>query len=209
MVFSTRNSYLGHVNLHPMRYLILFLSILLALSCKTDPNSAYTNTIRYYLTDSLKKDGIVIDSIRITELDTITERSIERYILNQNMHLASIYLENSSNSNKLVKIKMTQLKLSGIIGNSMLVDMTKDEIKEYLAEAKLAEDTASMYIKFSDSLQKGLNKKDSVKPVYILAFPIIYGVKNWVIDYQDSTPVYFKDGKIVQDLNIKYDYIRH
>jgi hypothetical protein len=107
MVFSTRNSYLGHVNLHPMRYLILFLSILLALSCKTDPNSAYTNTIRYYLTDSLKKDGIVIDSIRITELDTITERSIERYILNQNMHLASIYLENSSNSNKLVKIKMT------------------------------------------------------------------------------------------------------
>jgi hypothetical protein len=91
----------------------------------------------------------------------------------------------------------------------MLVDMTKDEIKEYLAETKLAEDKASMYKMFSDSLQKGLNKKDSVKPVYILAYPAIYGVKNKVINFHDSTPVYFKDRQIVQDLNIKYDYIRH
>lgn len=208
MVFSTRNSYLVVVNLQPMKYIIFFITTSLAFSCKTDPNSAYTDTLRYYLTDSLKKDGIVIDSIKITNLDTITEKSIEHYILNQNMYLANLYLQKSRNSNELVKIKMTELKLFSKLGNNSLADMTKEEINEYLAKAKLAEDTASMYIKYSDSLQKGLNKKDSVKPVYILAYPAVYGVKNKVINYQDSTPVYFKDGKIVQDLNIKYDYIR-
>jgi hypothetical protein len=190
-----------------MKHLIIFSIVLVVFSCKSDTNSSYKKAIDLYLRDSLRKSNILIDSITISKFDTVTEKSITSFIIGENTRIANYYTDRATINLDLAKLRLKQAKLYGILGSSTLLDISKDDIKDELENAKMYNDSSQMYFRIRDSLIKIINQKDSILPLYIVVYPIVYGTKDKVINFQDSTPVFFKNGKIIDDLKIKYDFI--
>lgn len=192
-----------------MKYLAVVFFGLMCLACQNNSDSAYENAIRIYLTDSLKKLNITIDSIVISRVDTITDKIIGQYIVGQNINMVEYYNSLTRLSLSLAKTKGDQYRIYQSLGSSTLTEMAKRELDENLELVKLYRDSAKMYNHFADSALKFLDKRDSIKPVYMQVHPFIYGSQNKVINFIDSTPIFFANNKIVTNLIIKYDFIRN
>jgi len=192
-----------------MKYIAILFFFLMCQACHNNTDSIYENAIRIYLTDSLKKLNITIDSIVINRVDTITDKIIGQYIIRQNINMVEYYNDLTRLSLSLAKTKGDQYRIYQSLSHFTLTEMAKRELNENLDLVNRYRDSAQLYSHFADSALKNIQKRDSIKPIYMQVHPLIYGSQNKVINYLDSTPIFFANNKIVTNLTIKYDFIRN
>jgi Mg2+ and Co2+ transporter CorA len=191
-----------------MKKLLLTIVIgALLISCK-DNEESNLKKMKIELEKEIKDDAfknnlkVEIYQLEAISYDTVTENYVDTlHIISASNNLQQ-FIELHESNMKLAKLKSNQIRIYRSIGSSSLEDIDREELQDYLDEAKRYLDSMKVYRNKDSSIREQIKKRSSPENVYRAKFFIkaTTHTKNGESNNNmDTTYIFFnKDLKLIK-----------